>query len=126
MLFGEEDVEAHALGQHGWSISAIARHLGHDRKTVRAYLNGVRQPGVRRKSVPDLIDPFVEYCRIRLSDDPHLWASTLLDELAPLGYGGALPSFTRAHPPVGPRPGSQAGAVVPGRGAGVIAHPTGA
>ncbi|MEJ3750045.1 hypothetical protein WEI85_43125 [Actinomycetes bacterium KLBMP 9797] len=63
----------------------IARHLGHDRKTIRAYLNGVREPGVRRRSVPDLIDPFVEYCRIRLADDPHLWASTPLDGLWPLG-----------------------------------------
>jgi transposase len=80
VLSWEEDVEAHALRRRGWSISAIARHLGHDRKTMRAYLNGVREPGSRRKSVPDLIDPFVEYVRLRLADDPHLWASTLLDE----------------------------------------------
>jgi transcriptional regulator len=32
MLFWEEEVEAHALRQRGWSVSAIARHLGHDRK----------------------------------------------------------------------------------------------
>ena len=31
-----EDVEADALFKRGWSISAIARHLGRDRKTVRA------------------------------------------------------------------------------------------
>jgi transposase len=36
MLSWEDDVEAHALRRRGWSISAIARHLGHDRKTVRA------------------------------------------------------------------------------------------
>jgi hypothetical protein len=29
----------------GWSISAIARHLGRDRKTIRAYLDGERTPG---------------------------------------------------------------------------------
>jgi transposase len=45
MLSLEEEVEAHALRQRGWSISAIARHLGIDRKTVRAYLNGDRVPG---------------------------------------------------------------------------------
>jgi hypothetical protein len=39
-----------------WSISAIARHL----KTIRAYLSRAREPSVRRKSVPDLIDPIVE------------------------------------------------------------------
>ena len=33
-------MEAHALKKRGWSISAIARHLGRDRKTVRSYLNG--------------------------------------------------------------------------------------
>ena len=45
MLTREDDVEAHALRRRGWSISAIARHLGHDRKTVRAYLRGDREPG---------------------------------------------------------------------------------
>jgi transposase len=44
MLTWEEDVEAHALRRRGWSISAIARHLRRDRKTVRAYLNGDRTP----------------------------------------------------------------------------------
>jgi branched-chain amino acid transport system permease protein len=35
-LFTREDgVDAHALHRRGWSISAIARHPGHDRKTVR-------------------------------------------------------------------------------------------
>jgi transposase len=37
MLTREEDVDAHALRRQGWTISAIARHLGRDRKTIRAY-----------------------------------------------------------------------------------------
>jgi transposase len=45
MLSLEDEVEAHALRRRGWSISTIARHLGVDRKTVRAYLNGERVPG---------------------------------------------------------------------------------
>ena len=45
MLTWEEDVQAHALRGQGWTISAIARHLGRDRKTIRAYLRGVRTPG---------------------------------------------------------------------------------
>ena len=48
-----EDVEADALSKRGWTISAIARHLGRDRKTVRSYLSGERTPGVRRPAVPD-------------------------------------------------------------------------
>lgn len=47
MLTQEEDVEASALYKQGWTISAIARHLGRDRKTVRAYVNGEREPGKR-------------------------------------------------------------------------------
>ena len=35
MLTWEDDVEVHALRKRGWSISAIARHTGRDRKTVR-------------------------------------------------------------------------------------------
>ncbi|WP_084202153.1 XRE family transcriptional regulator [Microbacterium aurum] len=30
------------------TISEIARRTGHDRKTIRSYLNGDRVPGVRR------------------------------------------------------------------------------
>lgn len=43
----EEDVEIHALKQRGWTVSEIARHTGRDRKTIRAYLDGERQVGVR-------------------------------------------------------------------------------
>src|SRR5664279_3643111 len=47
MLTQEDDVDIHALRRRGWSISAIARHVGKDRRTVRAYLDGKRQAGVR-------------------------------------------------------------------------------
>ena len=125
MLFWEEDVEAYALRRRGWSISAIARHLGHDRKTIRAYLTGVREPGVRRRSEPGLIDPFVEYCRIRLVDDPHLWASTLLDELRPLGFGGSYQSLTAAIRRFGLRPACAACHAARGRDVAIIDHPPG-
>ena len=48
MLTREEDIDAHTLRRQGWSISAIARHLGRDRKTIRAYLAGERVAGVRK------------------------------------------------------------------------------
>jgi len=75
MLAREEDVEAAALRAQGWSISAIARHLGRDRGTVRSHLNGERAPGVRRSSVEDPFDRFDPYVRQRLKDDPHLQVS---------------------------------------------------
>ena len=70
MLTREEDVEIHALHQRGWSISAIARHLGRDRKTVRAYLSGERSPGVRRPAGPDPLAPYSAYVTARFVDDP--------------------------------------------------------
>jgi transposase len=72
MLTQGEDVEAHALRGRGWSISAIARHLGRNRRTVRSYLNGETVPGQRNPGGPDTFGVFEEYCRVRLRQDPHL------------------------------------------------------
>ena len=95
MLTWEDDMEVHALRKRGWSISAIARHTGHDRKTVRKYLAGEQKPGVRARPSPDPFDPFVDYVTARLVEDPHLWARTLYDELEGLGFGLSYQSLTR-------------------------------
>lgn len=95
MLTWEDDVEVHALHKRGWTISAIARHTGRDRKTVRDYLSGKRTPGVRARSSPDPFEPFVDYVSARLTEDPHLWARTLFDELEGLGFGLSYQSLTR-------------------------------
>ena len=95
MFSRSDDVEAHALKKRGWSISAIARHLGIDRKTVRSHLTGERTAGVRRSSRPDPLTPFTDYVKARFTDDPHLWASALYDEVVPLGYACSYPSFAR-------------------------------
>src|SRR5690349_831373 len=86
MFTQEEDVDAHALRRAGWTISAIARHLGRDRKTIRTYLAGERTAGQRLPAGPDEFEPFVAYCRARLAEDPHVWATTLFDEVRGLGY----------------------------------------
>src|SRR4051812_9589698 len=125
MFSRSEDVEAHALFKRGWSISAIARHLGCDRKTVRAYLNGQRQPGVRRSSARDRLAPFVGYVKARFVDDPHLWASALFDEVVPLGYGCSYPSFARQLRVAGLRPRCEACSGVRGRETVEIDHPAG-
>src|SRR5436305_14591794 len=96
MLAWESFVEAKALRARGWTISAIARHLEINRRTVRRYLSDEATPGVRRPAGPDGFDPFAEYAGIRLADDPHLWASALHDELAGLGYRGSYSSLTRS------------------------------
>ena len=60
MITREDDVDIHALRRQGWTITAIANHVGRDRKTVRDYLNGKREPGVRKRAL-DPFAPFVEY-----------------------------------------------------------------
>ncbi|TNC22259.1 IS21 family transposase [Amycolatopsis alkalitolerans] len=125
MLSLEEDVEAQALRDQGWSISAIARHRGRDRKTIRSYLSGEREPGRRKPAGPDPFEPFVAYCRARLADDPHLWASTLLDEIAELGYRGGYSTFTRALRRYELRPHCEPCQVARGRDVAIIEHPPG-
>ena len=67
MLTQGEAVEAHALRSRGWSVSAIARHLGRDRKTIRGYLAGSRVPGSGSRAGPGRLAPVAEYCRIRFA-----------------------------------------------------------
>jgi transposase len=123
LLSWEADVEIYALRAQGWTISAIARHVGADRKTVRAYLSGQRTPGVRLRSSPDGFEPFVEYCRLRLADDPHLWAVTLHDEVVDLGYPGGYSTFTRALRERALRPHCEPCAAARGRDHAIIDHP---
>ena len=125
MLSPEEDVEITAMRTRGWSISAIARHLGHDRKTVRAYLSGQREPGVRARTEPDVFDRFEPYVRQRLTDDPHVWATTLFDELVALGYDRSYPTFTRQMRDRGLRPHCEPCAASNGRAHVDIDHPPG-
>ena len=125
MLSWEADVEIYALRAQGWTISAIARHVNADRKTVRAYLSGLRTPGVRVRSTPDEFEPFVEYCRLRLADDPHLWAVTLHDEVVDLGYPGGYSTFTRALRERALRPHCEPCSAARGRDHAIIDHPPG-
>jgi transposase len=125
MLTWEDDVEVHALRKRGWSISAIARHTGFDRKTVRKYLNGDGMPGVRARPGPDPFEPFVDYVTARLTEDPHLWARTLLDELEELEFGLSYQSLTRNIRARNLRPVCEACRTATGRPNAVIPHAPG-
>jgi transposase len=125
LLSWEADVEIYALRARGWTVSAIARHVGADRKTIRAYLSGARTPGVRARGAPDEFVAFVEYCRLRLADDPHLWAVTLHDEVRELGYPGGYSTFTRAVRSLRLRPHCEPCAASKGRDHAIIDHPAG-
>ena len=125
MLTREDDVDAHALHRRGWTIAAIARHLGHDRKTIRAYLRGDRVAGQRKPAGPDPFEPFVDYVRERLREDPHLWAQTLFDEVVALGYDRSYPTFTRQVRTRALRPHCEPCSPARNRPAAVIEHPPG-
>lgn len=125
MLTQEDDVDAHALRKRGWTISAIARHLGHDRKTIRAYLNGERVAGVRALAGVDRFDAFADYCRERLVEDPHVWAATLFDEIVGLGFDQSYPTFTRQLRTRRLRPHCEQCSTAKGRPVAIIEHPPG-
>jgi transposase len=125
MISRGEDVEADALKKRGWSTAAISRHLGRDPKTIRAYLNGQRHPGVRRSSRPDPLQPYTPYLTARFADNAHIWASALYDEVVPLGYAESYVSFARQLRLARLRPHCEACAGVRGREYTEIEHPPG-
>jgi transposase len=94
MLTQEEDMEIAALRGRGWSFSAIARHTGRDRKTVKAYL---ASPGGRRgrRRAPSVLEPYRSYLAARFVDDPHVLGSVLFREVAALGFDRSYQTFTR-------------------------------
>jgi transposase len=98
----------HDLKRQGLSVSAIARRVGCDRKTVRKYLErGLEAPVYGpRAPRPRLLEPFEGYLRERVAAFPDLSGKRLLREIRDLGYTGGytmLTDFLReVRPP--PRP----------------------
>src|ERR1700737_1723826 len=78
------------LHRQGLSVSAIARHLGIDRKTVRsAIAKGLDAP--KNKTPPPrarITDPFEPYLKERLAAYPGLTAVRLWREVKERGYAG--------------------------------------
>jgi transposase len=94
MLTQENDVEIHALAARGWNQSAISRHTGRDRKTVRRYLAAGEEPLVR-EAAASCLEPWRGYIAARFVDDPHLPAVSLLDELTAAGFDRSYPTLVR-------------------------------
>ena len=46
------------------------------------------------EQLPNPFDEFVDYVTARLTEAPHLWSATLLDELRPLGLTRSCPTLT--------------------------------
>lgn len=91
-----EIVLIHDLKKQGLSLTAIARKVGCDRKTVRKYLErgleapvyGPRQPRDR------LLDHYEGYLRERVLTFPDLSAARLLRDIRDMGYAGGYTAVT--------------------------------
>ncbi len=90
MLTEEDDVEIHALARRGWSVSAIARHTGRDRKTVRRYLTG---PPPSREPAASCLEPFRDYLVARFAE--HVDGTMLYREVLDLGFDRSYVTFVR-------------------------------
>jgi transposase len=101
MLTEEDDVEIHALARRGWSVSAIARYTGRDRKTIRKYLSG---PRPSRGPGESCLEPFRDYLAARFADDAHVDGSVLFREVVPLGFDRSYVTFVRELRRLGLRP----------------------
>src|SRR6201989_2939784 len=84
------------LHRQGVSISAIARQVGLDRKTVHKTIERVRDPPMYGPRAPraSKIAPFTRYLRERLAAFPQLTRRRLHRELRELGYTGGYSILT--------------------------------
>ncbi len=84
------------LHRQGLSVSAIARHCGVDRKTVRRTIQRGLEPPTYgpRQPRPTLLDPFAGYLRERVKAYPGLTGARLLRELKELRYTGGYTLVT--------------------------------
>jgi transposase len=105
MLTKEDDVEIHALARRGWSLSAIARHTGRDRKTVSKYLKGGKRS---REPAPSCLEPYREYLAARFAEDAHVDGTVLFREVQALGLQRSYVTFVRQLRLLGLRPRCEA------------------
>jgi len=83
----EDFMNVRDLKQQGWSVSAIARQLDIDRKTVRKYLLEPPQAYRRQHPAACKIDPFRSFLRERWEQGVHN-GRKLFEEIRDRGYAG--------------------------------------
>ena len=86
------------LHRQGLSVTAIARQLGMDRKTVRKYIaRGLEPPAYQpRPERPRASDAFLPFLRERVAAYPGLSAVRLWRDCKERGFGGAYTAIKRA------------------------------
>jgi transposase len=94
------------LHRQGLTVSAIARQLGLDRKTVRRYIARGLEPPAYGPRPPQQrsTDPFLLYLRERLAAYPGLTAVRLWRELRERGYAGGYTAVKHTVREIRPEP----------------------
>jgi transposase len=94
------------LHRQGLTVSAIARQVDMDRKTVRRYIERGLDPPTYgpRPPQPRSTDPFLPYLRERLVAYPALTAVRLWRELRDRGYAGGYTAVKRTVREIRPEP----------------------
>jgi transposase len=117
------------LARQGLSVSAIARRTGHDRKTVRKYLErGMQAPAYTpREPAPSPLAPFHAFLRERVGRFPDLTGRRLWREIRDIGFTGGYATVTdflrTVRPPAEPATFERRFETPPGRQAQVdFAH----
>ncbi|PWK16141.1 IS21 family transposase [Tumebacillus permanentifrigoris] len=96
------------MKQRGMSITAIAKELGRDRKTIRRWLYE-DYPDTYRRTVdkPEKLSPFKAYVRQRM-EEGCLNAVVILDEIRAAGYTGGITILRDFMRPLRPQVSSNA------------------
>jgi len=88
MLKKEEWLLIQELHSQFLRISEIARKTGHDRETVRKYLNLKTAPEpYKRPTRPSKLDPYKPYILKRLNEGPYATAR-IFREIQKMGFDG--------------------------------------
>ena len=87
MLRSTEVTVIEQLAQRGLSVSAIARQVGADRKTVRKWLRGESAPP-EREARPSRLDPYKGFLKARL-EAADFTAQRLFQDAREQGYAGS-------------------------------------
>lgn len=109
------------LARQGLSVSAIARRTGHDRKTIKKYLErGMQAPAYTpRPAAPSPLAPHHAWLRERVARFPDLSGSRLWRELREQGFTGGYATVTdflrTIRPATSPAPFERRFETPPGR-----------
>ncbi len=109
MISKEEYVMIHTLKSQGYSIRAIARIIGLDRRTVSKRLKEASLKGYRRREFSSKLDPFKPYIDKRVKEAlPDVLPATVLhEEIVRQGFDGSLRIVQRYLRTLTPSPVSE-------------------